>query len=350
MKTNLYYILPFLLIFLSCSSLKVEVAVANRGLVENYANGKKNKILIEALEDRNLSFYQNYYTDFIKIYTDRNIEVGDGIKKQLRERISETYTDNLQQLVNAKEFLNKGDLINFNKAVINIQKNMEGVKERVEEFDKTITNYNEDSITKNQLDKVNEKNIESLNSAITQRDRFSILGDVNNSFITDKNEQKNLWNSVFNNNVVKTHFGHSDIAILLRNTASKNSEVRSGDYNNNFTIKAVRLDDTDMMKAASDVMRQAVNIFAAASTGFVGNVKTVDNSGATQVTREIDSVTELDDYKDEQEKSEKQKYKYLKLKEIIIREINLDKITKMNENDFKTEITRLKHIYQELIK
>ena len=39
-----------------------------------------------------------------------------------------------------------------------------------------------------------------------------------------------------------------------------------------------------MMKAASDVMRQAVNIFAAASTGFVGNVKTVDNSGATQVT------------------------------------------------------------------
>ena len=90
------YILPFLLIFLSCSSLKVEVAVANRGLVENYANGKKNKILIEALEDRNLSFYQNYYTDFIKIYTDRNIEVGDGIKKLLRERISETYTDNLQ--------------------------------------------------------------------------------------------------------------------------------------------------------------------------------------------------------------------------------------------------------------
>lgn len=348
MKIYIPFLMFFCFLFLfSCSSIKVDVAVAKRELVEEQYNKRKFKLIIDELENNNQAFYNNFYKQFIDIYEINNIPLDPEVSNFLKLKIEKTYDENNLTINKAKEFILAKDTLGFQKSINQINYNMVILKMGLNEAKNSLKGL----ITENQYKKIdtdieylkNSKYIQNLDSPINlQRVRFSILGDINNSFITNKNANEELWNSSFNKNHVKTKFGHSDIAILLRNTPKPEDQVRSGDYNNNFTIKGVRLDDTDVMKAASDVLRQAVNIYSGGTFTFPKKLDTTNTNGVDIETKEL---TELANYKQEKNNLEKGRYKFAEIRNILSKEIDISKIDKMDETEADKEIERLQKLW-----
>ncbi|WP_162927061.1 hypothetical protein [Flavobacterium psychrotrophum] len=98
------------------------------------------------------------------------------------------------------------------------------------------------------------------NELNSSRMRFPIIGDPLTSFIT-KTENKNIWKSTFNKTRSFTLFGNSDIAVILRSNPPE-KELKSGDYNNNFTIKGVRMDAADATNAIFTSLAQTMNFIS----------------------------------------------------------------------------------------
>ncbi len=339
----------------SCSSITVDVAVAKRELVEEHYNKHKYKLMLEELEDNNKNFFLNFYTDFNNIFVTNDILLSSDMQRLLKNTTQKVFFENNILINKAKKFLLAKDTLNFQKSINEVNNNMEIIRTEVTNGRKllkeSLKNRLKKHLTKDEEGKIdsefeylkNSKYILSLYSSVSsQRVRFSILGDINNSFITDKKANENLWNSTFNKNHVNTKLGHSDIAILLRGTPNSKDEIRSGDYNNNFTIKGVRLDDTDVMKAASDLLRQVVNLYSAGSVTFPNKPKTTDDNG-NEI--ETDNVTELSAYKQNKNELDNGRYKFAEIKNILSKEIDIAKIEGMTKAELNYEIARLEKLW-----
>lgn len=86
--------------------------------------------------------------------------------------------------------------------------------------------------------------------------RANLLGDPMVSFITMK-ENDSIWKSSYNRTVSRTYFGNADIAVVLNEMPNN--------YNNNYSIKGVRVDAAKLIQSTFDVMTQVVNVAASMS-------------------------------------------------------------------------------------
>ncbi len=151
---------------------------------------------------------------------------------------------------------------------------LESFKESISKIEKSIENVEKAiiKISEIQTKVVRLENDVEKSKNISNKLRFNLLGDPLTSFVT-KNNNKNIWRSKFNQTKVSTFMGDTDIAILLRKNPDEQSN-RSGDYNNNFTIKGVRLDAEDVIEASFKTLSQSINLFASiqmAGTNLTSN-------------------------------------------------------------------------------
>jgi hypothetical protein len=86
--------------------------------------------------------------------------------------------------------------------------------------------------------------------------RANLLGDKMVAYITMK-KNDTLWKSTYNQTVSHTFFGNADIAVVLNEMPNS--------YNNNYSIKGVRVDAAKLIQATFDVMTQVVNVAATMS-------------------------------------------------------------------------------------
>nr|WP_322623999.1 hypothetical protein [uncultured Flavobacterium sp.] len=83
--------------------------------------------------------------------------------------------------------------------------------------------------------------------------RANLLGDNMISYI-DLDNAKDMWESTYNRTVSKTVFGNSDIAVVLNEMPNS--------YNNNYSIKGVRVDAARLIQSSFDAMSQVINVAA----------------------------------------------------------------------------------------
>lgn len=351
MKTILQILIICVLCTSCFSEMCVKVEVANRDLLKEAALKELNpniKATIDnidefignrkTLEDEIANFYIEVYkntllpsetgdyeffkTDIVNTF---ETKYGDkyGIIIQLNNKLKEEYKR--QELVIAYNTISQIEL-------------------RISEITTDLANYDLRKNTKLSaifkkkiseipfFDKVNETT-KSIKEE-SERLRFHLLGDPMVSFVA-KDNNKDLWKSCFNKTFSRNFFGNSDIAVILRKNPSKNEE-KSGDYNNNFTIKGVRLDSDEAVKATFNVMSQAVNMIAT----VYGAPKFSSSNSSTNPLPEIpDNIVKFDNTEDDYHISEKKLENYKKL---LIKLIENENINPKSGEDLKNSITKIK--------
>jgi hypothetical protein len=171
-------------------------------------------------------------------------------------------------------------------------------------------------------------NLSNISSSIINgkpRTKFPILGDPLASYITKK--ENKIWKSIFNKTASWNVLGNADVAVILRSTPPDNEE-KSGDYNNNFTVKGVRLDAADATDAILTSMVQTVN-FIANTSGMP-----LKNTGADTDNKVPTPDVTISELPENILKLESKKRRLLEYRRMIIDKIkleNLDDPTKSSE-------------------
>ncbi|MHA3786856.1 hypothetical protein ACX0HA_01500 [Flavobacterium hauense] len=178
-------------------------------------------------------------------------------------------------------------------------------------------------------------------NVIVDRQRFPILGDPMTSFIA-KHDNKEIWKSVFNETVSSSLFGNSDIAMILRSNPPEN-EVKSGDYNNNFTIKGVRMDAADATNAFFTGITQTMN-FIASTQGISlpsSRTGTVENPLPSENPIITGMQTDKKNY-------EAKKKKLEDIRKMLITKIVIEDIQNKNGDDLNAAILRIEAYWNTL--
>lgn len=175
----------------------------------------------------------------------------------------------------------------------------------------------------------------------TIRTKFPILGDPMVSFLTKK-ENKSIWKSRYNKTVSSNFLGNADIAFILRGNPPEN-EIKSGDYNNNFTIKGVRLDANDASNALLTGLTQTLN-FVANTQGLPLNINQqqdpnypvpVENALVTGLTNDKNTL-------------ENKKKKLTDYKKMLVEKILSEKIDEKRGADLTAAIQRIETFWKTL--
>lgn len=189
----------------------------------------------------------------------------------------------------------------------------------------------------------------ALSNNGSTRTRFPILGDELAWFIA-KNKDKDIWKSLFNKTVCSNFMGNADMAMILRSNPPER-EIRSGDYNNNFTIKGVRLDAADATNALVTGLTQTFN-FIASTQGFPSILNATPQTGTAEnpLPSTISSVNSI---YDDKYKIESDKKKYEKCKALLIEKIKKENILAMRDRDeakIKEAAKRIREYWETIIK
>ena len=282
MKTiNAINRLLLLLLVLSFASscmtrLKVEVSVADRDEVKLQAE-KNIKISLPRLFNRfqyqidNADNLNNDYIDFLKATSVRSLIGENPIDNEIKlanESIKEISRDLdiARKLYEEEEYFSSfEELVGAENALLNFY---DGRIFFFKTNAKLINDLTPDlSLKFNQgLYKVFKERKERVSkvSLDTERLRFNLLGDPLTFYVTKKrNKRDDFWKGLYNETKVSTFMGNADVAIILRKNPDSTAQTRSGDYNNNFTIKGVRLDAEDVVQASFRTLSQSINLFAA---------------------------------------------------------------------------------------
>lgn len=175
----------------------------------------------------------------------------------------------------------------------------------------------------------------------TVRTKFPILGDPMVSFLTKK-ENDTIWKSCYNKTVSSNFFGNADIAFILRGNPPEN-EIKSGDYNNNFTIKGVRLDANDASNALLTGLTQTLN-FVANTQGLPLNIgqqqdpnypAPVENALVTSLANDKNTL-------------ENKKRKLADYKKMLVEKILSEKIDEKRGADLTAAIQRIETFWNTL--
>lgn len=260
--------------FTSCASrLKVVVKVADREQVLAMAEASlKAEVLpsIIALENFRNSWDEEALLNEIFTAVEKKLEAKlrpqtkEEYKTEFGKRFNKIHTSVDSYTAEAKRQYDAGKtndaFIAINKAnleIVSIQEFLKIYKINIAE------NY---SIDPSDIPQGPEE--KSLTTAAKtavagyERTRFPILGDPLTSYITKKkNADAIIWKNTFNKTVSWNFLGNSDIAIILRSNPPER-ELKSGDYNNNFTIKGVRMDAADATNALITGLTQTMNFIA----------------------------------------------------------------------------------------
>lgn len=176
-----------------------------------------------------------------------------------------------------------------------------------------------------------------------KRMRFPILGDPLTSYITKK-DNKEIWESLFNKTVSRNFIGNSDVAIILRSNPADTIK-KTGDYNNNFTIKGVRMDAADATNAFFTGLTQTMN-FIASTQG----VQLPSNAGTDEnpVAETNSLVSQM--YED-RKTYEKEKKKLEDIRQMLIEKIELENLDeKESDEELNDAVKRISDYWVELEK
>lgn len=268
----IYFAAAAILIFSSCStSLRVQVSTAHpdslKLIAEKIDSFEKlafqyKKVLQPLAVVKLITQKDAISTQFFKkldeVFTPPGApartpeqERANNLRKdRLKQSFQENYTEHVDGILT--------DFNNANKAMVKKQY-VEAVDIYLampQKMQTLLSNLSAENIlTTEQKDSL----IPELSSRLTAVNavfyggRANLLGDEMVAYITS-NEHKKMWKSTYNRTVNNTLFGNADIAVVL-------NEVPDS-YNNNYSIKGVRVDAAKLIQATFDVMTQVVNVAA----------------------------------------------------------------------------------------
>ena len=258
MKTNylgLFIYLGLLLLNVSsCSRMIIEVSTADLVTVHTETENIRDQIDAYAYASVNQVFFSNTLFDkdqlsqeFEKVIA---TDISDSADTQKFMKLFETNVQ--RKVMEIKNAFNTGLILteqaNYSKAkdsyLMSFVKSVELEDLVSVELENTKgSNFFFDQI--NILQDI-------IKSAPTKR-KDNLLGDPLVSYIT-KNKNDHIWKSKYNKTKSWTSFGNSDIAVVL--TEDPDS------YNNNYTIKGVRVDADKLIQSSFDVLAQSINVLA----------------------------------------------------------------------------------------
>ncbi|MGV7105783.1 hypothetical protein [Flavobacterium sp. U410] len=338
-------ITPIVLLIILCSScvtkLKVTVKSADREVVLKEAE----KYIKEDVE-RGIATLENFYynwddnTILERIYDYIPKEDTATFPEESKVAFKNQFENRLQpKLDSIKKLATEAqNLYDTNKNYEALSKvNFAG--KIVFEIQDILKNYE----IKNQKVELVFETITQTSKAIsgTVRTKFPILGDPMVSFLTKK-ENDTIWKSCYNKTVSSNFFGNADIAFILRGNPPEN-EIKSGDYNNNFTIKGVRLDANDASNALLTGLTQTLN-FVANTQGLPLNIgqkqdpnypAPVENALVTSLANDKNTL-------------ENKKRKLADYKKMLVEKILSEKIDEKRGADLTAAIQRIETFWNTL--
>ena len=142
------------------------------------------------------------------------------------------------------------------------------IKTKSKQYDEAISSYLKSIIKSDELrdlilyefEDINDlndiffNNIDLLQRVVAsapENNRDNLLGDPMVSYIT-KTENLDIWKSNYNKTKSWTSFGNSDIAVVLTEDPES--------YNNNYTIKGVRVDADKLIQSSFDALAQSISV------------------------------------------------------------------------------------------
>ena len=352
MKKTIYIFLLSLLLFGCVSRLKVEIQIANRESIL-LAEKKLPREMIQNIAaaivilDGFISEWETDETRKVKIITDyvksiMGADVGDDVEKEYRSLINDKISSVKKNRDEAKMwFLNN----NLDQTKIFIDK----ARLELEELKNIIKTRENLNVRTNNIQQVQiiEQNLIRTTQALAQnsgseRQRFPILGDELASFIAQK-ENGFIWKGVFNKTLASSFLGNTDIAMILRSNPPER-EMRSGDYNNNFTIKGVRTDASDATKAIFNGLTQTINFLASTKVlplGMEANANSVDNPLPNQNQLLLNSQADRD-------KLLIKKKKLADYKQLLITKIEVERLELGTDAEVQLKVKRINMYWDQL--
>ena len=276
---KIFKILIVLLLTILSSScmtrLKVKVSVANRDtVITKVKNDLKYELPHKANDLKfgisDLKEVKNKYFALLNslekdsVYKKADL---DQVRVRYNEKIGEFETSlkKYDTLYKRNEFPSALDEVHATeRELLELYNDTEAFIEAIKELElnkKTDAAIKETVRTTNALVRKNSTKVSSSINEVV-RLRQHLLGDPLTSFISSKRKGDKFWKGVYNETKVSTFMGNADVAVLLRKNPD-NKSYKSGDYNNNFTIKGVRLDAEDVIQASFKAVNQSINLFAA---------------------------------------------------------------------------------------
>lgn len=328
-----------LLLITSCASkLKVDIQIADRDSII-LADKKYHK-------EYNLTTSIIAINKFIETFKEENPleSILALVEKKTQGKLSpatiKAYSDGLTKKLEEITDLKNSAIYSYEKNEIdNTMQSINKANLKIEEMKDAFKNiYGIDVLKYSEENRISEKlknNLNTVKQAIeagTKRTRFPILGDELASFIA-KEENKKIWKSVFNKTVSSNFLGNADIAMILRSNPPER-ELRSGDYNNNFTIKGVRMDASDASNAIINGLTQTIN-FIANTQGIPLNLNTNTQSDPTYRTP-IENPLVVNMQSDII-KLESKKRNLLEIKQLLIKKIALENIQTATDTEIQVK-------------
>lgn len=334
-----YLLLSLLPLMCSCSSLKVKVSTANPDMLKIIADK------IDSFEE--LAFqYKKAFEPllFTKILTEK-----DQIILQSKDVLAwSNHSDDLQKerAVFENNYISTVNdiLSDYNRS--NILMKAKKYEDAIEiylslphkfqklSYDLTI----EKSLQPEQKRSIiNElSNRLTIVNAMFYGGRANLLGDKMVAYVTLK-KNENIWESTYNETISRTYFGTADIAVVLNEMPNS--------YNNNYSIKGVRVDAAKLIQSSFDVMTQVLNVMAAMS-GIIPANNSDTNYSYPDKFPEIQTLpvktVELQNRKDLLRESQKQ----------LLLKILGENLDLKSENELKTSVIQIKNywdIYKQIL-
>ncbi|MCY1223454.1 hypothetical protein D3C87_364770 [compost metagenome] len=348
----------FLLLLTSCASrLKVVVKVADRDQVLAMAEASlKAEVLpsIIALEN-----FRNNWDEEALLN-----EIYDSVENKLQAKLRDV-TKAEYKAAFAKQFNPKNSIVNSyiaeakrqydaaktNDAFIAINKaNLE-----IMSIQEVFKSYKISLATTLGIDPATiergpeEKSLDAaakVATAGTERTRFPILGDPLTSYITkEKNGDAIIWKNTYNKTVSWNLFGNSDVAVILRSNPPE-KELKSGDYNNNFVIKGVRMDAADATNALITGLTQTMNFIANTQGISVPMPQPTNTTDPTPVQNLLVTGFFADTMSYTAKKKKLEDYKKMLLEKIKME--NITAIDEENEEEFNNAVKRIEDYWTSL--
>lgn len=164
-------------------------------------------------------------------------------------------------------------------------------------------------------------------------EKDNLLGDHLVSYVTKKHKiSEKFWESEYNTTKTWTMFGNSDIAVVLAEDPDS--------YNNNYSIKGIRVDADKLIQSSFDMLAQSINLIASTQGVALPSSSDEDNYFAPDP---ITSVQELSNKESSLESKRKTLQAY---KELLLLEIFGKDLDKKNDDDLKKAINEIKVIWE----
>lgn len=345
--SNIIWLLLIINFLPSCvAKIKVKVKTADREEVMQAYENLLSKTLEKSIsEGKKQAEYLSFAISEYSSLKEKSPNLFQGVEMSASAEIINDYQkldDSLNTWLNyAEGFYNNqkyldsyGYLIKSNNALTkfyndeDVQKSFAVVKEN---FDETIL-------------RPQQHNIGLIKNENKERLRYHLLGDQLTSFVT-KNSNKHIWKSNYNTTRVSTLFGNTDVAILLRKNPDKTT-YKSGDYNNNFTIKGVRLDAEDVIESSFKALSQSVNLFAGIQLSGTNLSSNNAESAFPALSNDINSL--LNSVSDNQISFEKKNKVLSKIKEMLMERIILEDLQNKSGDELRRSLVDIKEYWDQL--